>query len=448
MFRRFAISCLALTIALPVVARTRPRYGGTLHVEIAGDPWQKPDGPARHLVFDGLTAFDSSGAVRPALATEWTSDDADHRWQFRLRPGARFHDGTPLTSINVVASLNIACPQNCPWSAVHAVGTSVVFTADSPMPNLPALLATDEFLIALTITSDGKTPAPNIGTGAFQVAGFSNGVLSLVANESCWQGRPFLDAIEMRVNRAVRDQWLDLGVAKADMVDVPVETLHQAQQQRLDFAVSPPVQLLLLQIPDSSALINPMLRSAVSSAVDRASLANVVFQKQAQVTASLLPQSLTGYSFLFPAERDLNKARTLRGGLSTPQLSLRAEGDGAMQLAAQRIALDLHEAGFNVQVLRPDAARADLILRRLPIEGSEPEAVLDVMLRSAGLAVPVIGGDPAALYKAERSILDQHTLIPLLDLPVASASGGRVRDLHLRANGMPDLADVSLEDAP
>ena len=141
-----------------LLARTRPHYGGTLHVEIEGEPWQRPDGLARRLVLDGLTALDADGTVRPALSTQWDSDGSDHRWQFRLRPGVHFHDGSSLTSIAVVAALNVACPSNCPWTAIHAVGSSVVFTSDAPMPNLPALLAGDNFLIALTITADGKTP--------------------------------------------------------------------------------------------------------------------------------------------------------------------------------------------------------------------------------------------------------------------------------------------------
>jgi hypothetical protein len=59
---------LLLAAGLPTLARTRPHYGGTLHVEIAGDPWYGVDGHARRLVFDGLTALDVNGAVQPALA--------------------------------------------------------------------------------------------------------------------------------------------------------------------------------------------------------------------------------------------------------------------------------------------------------------------------------------------------------------------------------------------
>ena len=49
-----------------------------------------------------------------------------------------------------------------------------------------------------------------VGTGPFQIAGFANGVLTLAANENGWQGRPFVDSVEIHVHRAIRDQWLDL----------------------------------------------------------------------------------------------------------------------------------------------------------------------------------------------------------------------------------------------
>jgi len=436
-------------LILPLAARTRPHYGGTLHVEIEGDPWQRPDGIARRLVYDGLTTLDSRGTVQSALATGWESDNAGYRWQFRLRPGVYFHDGSPLTSTAVVQSLNLDCPANCPWATVHAVGSTVVFTGDSPMPNLPALLAGDEFLIALTVTADGKTPSGNIGTGPFQVTSFNNGLLALGANETCWQGRPFADAIEIRVHRAVHDQWLDLSVGRADVVEVPVEMVRQAQQQRLTVLVSQPAFLLALEVTDSGALANPMLRAAIAASIDRSALANVIFQKQGEATASLLPQSLTGFAFLLPVDRDLNKAHELRGGLNPPTLTLSVEGDGALRLAAQRIALNLKEAGFNAQdVDAGGAQRADLMLRTIPLEGGEAAAVLESVSRSVGAPAIALDSSPISVYRAERSFLDRHTLIPLVDLPRAYATGARVRDLGLDADGIPDLAGASLEDAP
>jgi peptide/nickel transport system substrate-binding protein len=443
--RRFAISALFLAGSLAATARTRPHYGGTLRVEIAGDPWQQPGGIARRLVYDGLTRLDPDGALRPALALTWESDGNNHRWQFRLRSGVHFHDGSLLTSAAVAASLTSSCSSGCPWTAVKAVGPLVVFTSDLPMPNLPALLASDAYLIGSATTADGSAPVYQ-GTGPFQVTGFSNGVLTLTANETCWQGRPFADAMEIRTRRPVHEQWLDLGVGRADVVEVPAEQLRQAQQQRLNVLTSLPLVLVALQVSESGALANAKLRGAIAGAVDRSALYNVIFQKQGEITASLLPQRLTGYSFLFPAARDMNKAQALRGGLTSGQLTLATDSDGAMQLAAQRIALNLRESGFNVQMASAGANYADLILRKLPLAGTDPAAALEQAMRSAGEPKPVTDTTPNELFKVEQTYLSEGKLIPLLDLPLAYARGPRVRDLHLRADGTPDLADASLED--
>jgi peptide/nickel transport system substrate-binding protein len=444
--RRCAISVFLVLVCVCAWGRTRPHYGGTLRVEIEGDPWNGTDGLARSLVLDGLTALDAQGNVRPALATEWESSDSDHRWQFRLRQGVHFQDGTTLTSNLVAAALNLACPQNCPWNAVRPAGSLVIFTTDSASPHLPELLARDEFLIAEPATAEGGAPNGIIGTGPFSVKDTSNGALRLAANDNCWAGRPFLDAIEIHAHRTVHDQWLDLSVGRADVVEVPPEMLREARQQQLTLAVSQPVSLLALEVSDGGALANPQLRGAIAEAVDRSALFNVIFQKQGEITASVLPQSLTGYAFLFSTERDLNKAHELRGGLSSPALTLSAEGNGATQLAAQRLALNLHEAGFTVQVVN-NAQQPDLTLRKLPLVGAEPASVLENLLRSAGQYAPVTQQTPDALYRAEREFLNLDTLVPLIDLPRAYAISGRVRDLALRADGTPDLANASLEDA-
>ena len=446
MLRQAAISCLIAVLALPAVARTRPHYGGTLRVEVEGDGSKSSNGLIWRLEMDGLTQFGVDGTPRPALAIRWASENNDHRWQFWLRPAVQFRNGWPLTSAAVVASLTQSCPTNCPWTALHAVGASVVITSDSPMPNLPSLLAENQFLIHLMDAGDGKEPPCCVGTGPFQLA---QGLpLNLVANENYWGGRPFVDKVEILTNKSVRDQWLDLSVGRADLVEVPAEQLRQAQQQHLTVVASPPVTLLALAVSDSSVLSNPNLRAAIAMAVDRNALSNVIFQKQGEVTASMLPGALTGYSFLFPTDRDLNKAHEVRGGLTSPTLTLAADNNPIMQLAAQRLALNLHEAGFTVQVTNAATAQhKDLALLQLTLASSQPQPALESILRSVGVATPVIENTPAGIYKMEREFLDTHTLIPLLYLPRAYAISGRVRDLRLSPDGTPLLADVSLQDA-
>lgn len=448
MFRQLAISCLFAALLLSAGARTRPHYGGAIRVEVTGDPLANPAGLARRLIFDGLTRIGPDGAVHPALASSWQSENRAHRWQFTLRSGVSFQDGSPLTAASAVNSLNRSCTGNCPWSSVRALGSTLIFTDESPMPQLPAILADEQYLIALTVGADGLPPAKPTGTGPFQLVSSTNGAITLAANQNCWRGRPFADTIEIRGHRSIREQWLDLNVGRTDVVEVPPEMLREARQQQLSPVVSPPITLLALQISSSGALANPKLRSSIAEAVDRSALFNVIFQKQGDLTAALLPQQLTGYAFLFPTSRDLSKAIALRGGLTAPPLKLAVEGSGAMQLAAQRIALNLHDAGFQVQVVSGSTPGAELFLRELPLLGSDPGAAFANLLGSVGLGDSVSAQSPAILYRAEKSILDSHTVVPLLDLPRAWAIGGRIRDFALRPDGLPDLADASVENTP
>jgi hypothetical protein len=429
--------------ALPAGARTRPHYGGALHVETEGEAWQA-NGLARSLVLDGLTERDAKGALEPALAVEWSQENTGHRWEFKLRPGVHFQDGNPLTAAAVAAALDAVCGAKCPWAAVHAVGSSLVFLGDGPMPNLPELLANDAYRIA----ESGAAGAP-VGTGPFQFSAAQSGVVLLTANDSCWAGRPFVDTVEIREHRAVRDQWLDLSVGRADVVEVPAEQMRQAQQQRLNLLSAPAASLLLLQVSDAGALANPALRGALALTVDRTVLSNVIYQRQGETTASLLPSATTGYSFLFPVERDLARAQELRGGQTPGPLILATESGGAMLLAAQRLALNLREAGFNVQAgMAGGGLRADLTLRRIPFEDGKSAAALESVLRALGSSAAVNETAPVGVYRAENEFLQKRTVIPLLYLPRSWALGSRVRGMRLGVDGLPQLANASLEDAP
>jgi peptide/nickel transport system substrate-binding protein len=58
-------------------------------------------------VYESLVDFDSDHTITPGLAVTWRPIDPT-TWEFELRQGVRFHDGTPFTAEDVVFSLRRA----------------------------------------------------------------------------------------------------------------------------------------------------------------------------------------------------------------------------------------------------------------------------------------------------------------------------------------------------
>src|SRR6266545_845765 len=88
-----------------LLAATRPRYGGTLRMEIQARV--TPDPPAATfatLAFEHLIELDDRGRPQAALATSWQADMQRKRWTFQLRPGVKLHDGTPLAGNAIAAA--------------------------------------------------------------------------------------------------------------------------------------------------------------------------------------------------------------------------------------------------------------------------------------------------------------------------------------------------------
>jgi peptide/nickel transport system substrate-binding protein len=74
-------------------------------------------------VYERLTKRDKNLGIGPGLATEW-SQPSPLVWRFKLRPGVKFHDGSPFTADDVVFSINRAKEQTSQINVyAAAVGT-------------------------------------------------------------------------------------------------------------------------------------------------------------------------------------------------------------------------------------------------------------------------------------------------------------------------------------
>ncbi len=248
------------------------------------------------LMFDTLVATDESGRIQPGLATSWQASPGNQRWQFRIRRGVKFHDGTPLSAEIAAASLRVANPS---WN-VSADADTVVIEYSKSDAELLAELALPRN--AILKRNPGGTPS---GTGPFHIADWQPGKkLSLAAEENCWRGRPFLDAIEIEMGKSFRDQMTALELGKSDLVEVAPEQSHRISQEGRRLASSAPLELLALFFTrDAASPDEKLLREALALSVERGSIRSVLLQGAGQPAAGILPNWMSGYGFVFSDRR-------------------------------------------------------------------------------------------------------------------------------------------------
>ena len=395
------------------------------------------------LMFDRLVEIDQQGTPRPALAASWQHDPDYRRWLFHLGSNVLLHNGSPLRSHLVVMSLAASNPN---WH-VRLQGDDVVIESSSPMPNLLAELGCPRNSIVVH-TEAGAV----VGTGPFRVSAWEPGKrLALTADEDYWGGRPFLDSIEITFGRSQRDQALDLQLGRADAVEVPADQIRHAQQEGQRVVVSAPAELIALAFSDKPSVKDQALREAISLSVDRGAIQSTLLQKQGEAAAGLLPQWVSGYSFLFPVTPNLERARQLRRDLgAAPSLTLAYDwSDPLARAIAERVSVNARDTGITIQPygenLSARGANADVRVLRLPLASSDPAAALNAISAAIGRQGALPTDSAEELYSSERTLRGDFRLVPIVYVPQAWALAACVRDWTMPRQGGWRLADVWLE---
>src|SRR5437870_9714398 len=194
---------------LPTSARREVRVGA-LGIPAALDPATALEGTLpliAHQVFDTLVAYhESTTDVEPALATRWSVSRDGLTWSFTLRDGVRFHDGTPLTSAEVVASFMRQLRPDASgtavvWSALFQGTPGVVRDVRAPDPRTVQIVLLQPYAPLVTVlahpglgvvksVTGGDGTARLIGTGPYRVVDASPERLALEAVPGYWAAPP------------------------------------------------------------------------------------------------------------------------------------------------------------------------------------------------------------------------------------------------------------------
>jgi len=393
-------------LALAILkAESRPRYGGTLRVEMTAvlsnlDPAEIPADPAVleakarlvPAVFETLVRLDENGLPQPWLATSWVHDTARKRWVFTPRPNVRQHNGAIWT----------------PGAA------SLEVPDDRPIEQILREL-TQPWSAIVVREPDGSLT----GTGPFRIAKWEAGkAATLTAHEGHWKGRPYLDSVEIQVGRDLRDQAQDMQLGKADVTDASLGTSASAGEAMPDETLA-----LVFDTPRTT----PPVREAVSLSIDRTIIRRVLLKGHGEISGALLPQWLSGYAFLFDSKRDVARARQLAAG--APPLTFAYDRqDAVLRSIGERISVNAMEAGIT---MRPGNGTADVRLVALPVTSRDELAALADM---AGILKAPFS-PAAAPYDAERALLDGFHAVPLFHLT-------RSWSLVPHIQNWPDLPNV------
>jgi peptide/nickel transport system substrate-binding protein len=353
-------------------------------LEIAG-PWELSGlalSQSGHLyqkmqVVETLLDASGVGHPEPALASAWTCSDDGLRWQFVLRAGARFHDGTAVRVEDVVASLQAArrppgLLSQAPIHTIHALdpvaspchgsGGAQACTAQAleiqlnqPHATLPSLLAhfSAAVLAPGSFGPDGRTVTQIIGSGPYRITRLQPPQLLETAWYDGYGGPPpeVRRARYLAVGRA-ETRALMAASGQADLVFAldpasvakwkrrePHRARVNGQQARLASVTVPRVMALKVNA-GSGPLSDLRVRQALSLAVDREGIALAVLREPDLAATQLLPPTLPDWhsSALPPLRFDLTQARRL---LHAAGWQAGADGRSWMDAAGHPVTLTL-----------------------------------------------------------------------------------------------------------
>ncbi|WKL23714.1 ABC transporter substrate-binding protein (plasmid) [Agrobacterium tumefaciens] len=286
-------------------------------------------------IYERLVYQDEKLALKEGLAVSW-SMTAETRWEFKLREGVRFHDGSSFTADDVVYSIerirNFLQPPSGGYrsyvTGIKAVSAkdplTVVIETDGRIPNLP-LLMSSVFIMhrpasGFQTTEELNSGRASVGSGPYKFESWSSGeMLHLTRNDQHWAGRPAWPAVTFRVMESPAARVAALSTGDVDVADsVPARDVAALKQRGADVASTSAARINFLQfdvekqnvsgVTDKSgtAIPNPFrnidVRRALALATDRTVIVEKILSGYGSPASQFFPEGLPGTSENLKAE--------------------------------------------------------------------------------------------------------------------------------------------------
>jgi peptide/nickel transport system substrate-binding protein len=413
--RRWWIPGLAALLALAGLAGEAgaQKRGGTLTIvrptdPVSLDPQLETTAPGAWVyynILEPLLALDEKMQVQPRLAASYDVMSPT-RVRFKLRPGVRFHDGTPLSAAAVKFTFDRALRGTPParWASLAGplAGAEVVddltvdvVTKEPYGPILRTLSMIYTGIVSPTAVQKlgaDFSRAP-VGTGPFRFVEWkTNTHVIIERNPDYWGEKAPLDRVVFKVVPEEGARMIAVQTGDADMVLLPSPAQLPALRRDPRFTVHEVTGGRVVFVglhAGLQPLDDPRVRAALLHAVDRKAILDNIMEGSAVAARGVLAPGVFGFKdmnldALYPFDRARAKALLAQAGYTPGP-------DGILQKGGQRLSLSWV------------AARG-----RYPKDGEITEAV-QAMLREVGVEARVQFLEWATVFTQLRgNPLNQH----------------------------------------
>jgi len=396
-------------------------------------------------IFDRLVVRNPRArAYVPSLATKWDTPDP-LTWVFTLRPGVKFHDGSPLTARDVKGSLERVLALKGPlaplWTAVDTVDapndTTVRIRTKTP---LGAMLPQ---LTLFFIGPAGKMDQPGffnrpIGSGPFRVVSYErDNELLLEANPGYWGAAPGVKTLRFKDIPEVAARVTALITGEIDLTyGLPPDQLA-ALSERKDIRLvgTPSWRYYFLWLEAKhEPLTDKRVRQAMAYALDVDTMVKTLMKGSGRRMTSPIPSTVFGYAPQRPYAYDPAKARQLLAAAGRPngfECTMIWNPDSSPQDRELAQALLSYWGAVGVKVTDGQSERPTWLNRLLKLDW-------DIDFQSTSFAT----GDPDASFRvlyttrANRSGYANPLLDQVIDAASATIDQTKRKVLYAEASGI------------
>ena len=286
---------------------------------------------AIYLVFTGLVSLNDQLQVVPQMASSWNISSDGLTYTFHLRPNLKFSDGTPLTSADVVYSINrslepatastvgpyyLALIKDVNLLASGKIKTLIGDSLLAPDPNTVVIKISKPatyFLDALTyptsyvveqslITTYGKNWTDHLtaggGDGPFKVSSYVHSKeIDFVPNPNYYGPKPRLQKVIYPFYKQSDTAYRAYQVNQVDIANVPTADLAAAKAlPNGQFHQAPSLNIFYFAM---NYLVKPFdnidIREAFDLAINKDLIATNVFKGTVIATNHIVPKGMPGY---------------------------------------------------------------------------------------------------------------------------------------------------------